>query len=69
VKSGPEVSLVGMAVAESRDRKRLTWYAPRPDGTVVAPSGAAEGIVPDPDPGEEVALGVASEVVGGNIEY
>jgi hypothetical protein len=69
VKSGPEVSFVGMAFAESRDRKRLTWAGAGPDGAVVAPAGAAETVGPDADACEEVALVVASEVGGGNIEY
>jgi len=69
VKSGPEVSFVGMAFSESRDRKRLTGDAAGPDGTVVAPAGAAEAVGPDTDAGEEVALVEAAEVGGGNIEY
>jgi hypothetical protein len=38
-----------------------------PDFAVVGPSGEPEGIGPDPDSGEEMALRVSSEVIGGNI--
>ena len=68
VKSGPEVSFVGMAFALSRARKRLTWTGAGPDGAVVGPSGEAEGVGPAADAGEEVDLVVASEIVGMDIE-
>jgi hypothetical protein len=56
VKSGPEVSFVDMALPESRDRKRLTWTASGPDGSIVGPSRRSEGMAPDADSGEEVML-------------
>jgi len=68
VKSGPEVSLVGMAASLSRARKRLTWAAAGPDRAVVAPSGETERERPSSDAGEEVALAVAAQVVGTNID-
>ncbi len=66
VKSGPEVSFVGMALPLSCARKRLTGTGAGPDGT--APSGEGEGEGPAADAGEEVALVVAKEVVGPNID-
>jgi hypothetical protein len=49
---------------------RAEWLARAtsgPDFAVVWPSGEAQGIVPDSDAGEPVALGVSSDVVGPNI--
>jgi hypothetical protein len=56
VKSGPEVSFVGMAFALSRARKRLTRTGAGPDGSIVGPSGEPEGVGPSADAGEEMAL-------------
>jgi len=68
VKSGPEVSFVGMAFPLSRPRKRLTGTASGPDRFVVGPPGEAERVGPSTDAGEEVALRVSPEVVGPNID-
>jgi len=46
----------------------LTGTRSCPDFAVVGPSGEPEGVGPDADPGEEVALGEASEIVGSNID-
>jgi hypothetical protein len=68
VKSGPEVSFVGMATLLSCARKRLTRTGAGPDGAVVCPTGEAEGEAPAADAGEEVALGEASEIASGHSE-
>jgi hypothetical protein len=68
VKSGPEVSFVGMAFPLASARKRLTWTGASPDGLVVGPSGKAKGEAPSADAGEEMALGVADEVVRPDID-
>jgi hypothetical protein len=60
VKSGPEVSLVGMATPLSCARKRLTWTGAGPDGAT--PSCKVEGVVPAADAGEEV-----DTLVSGNV--
>ena len=66
MKSGPEVSFVGMAFSLSRARKRLTWAAPGPDGAV-SPSGELEGEIPSGDPGEEMAAVESFKVISGNL--
>jgi hypothetical protein len=68
VKSGPEVSFVGMALALSCARKRLTGTGAGPDGLVVGPAGEAERVGPAADPGEEMTLCVSLEVAGPNID-
>jgi len=67
VKSGPEVSFVGMAFPLSRARKRLTGTASGPHGSVVGPSGSSEGERPSSNPGEPVRLGVSSQVIRSNL--
>jgi hypothetical protein len=57
-----------MAALLSRARKRLTRAGAGPDGTVVGPSGEAQREAPAADAGEEMALGVAAQVVGQNID-
>jgi len=68
VKSGPEVSLVGMALAVSSARKRLTGTGAGPDGPVGGPAGKGKGERPAADAGEEVALLEADEVGCPNID-
>jgi hypothetical protein len=68
VKSGPEVALVGSASLLPCDRNWLAWARAGPDGAIVGPAGEAEGVAPEADPGEEVALGVASEIAGTDID-
>jgi hypothetical protein len=40
----------------------------RPDWPVVRPPGEAQGVAPDPDAGEEVALGESGKVGRSNID-
>jgi hypothetical protein len=68
VKSGPEVSFVGMALSESRARKRLTRAGSGPDGPVVGPTGEAQGVGPSADSGEEMALRVSGKIGRPNID-
>jgi hypothetical protein len=68
VKSGPEVSLVGMATLLSCARKRLTGTGAGPDGVIVGPAGKAKGVVPAGDAGEEVDALVSGKVSGPNID-
>jgi hypothetical protein len=39
-----------------------------PNRSVIGPSGETQGVAPSTDAGEEMALGVASEVVGPHID-
>jgi hypothetical protein len=59
----PEVSGVGKAGSLSGCAKRLAGAASGPDWAVVGPPGEAQGVAPDADPGEEVALNVRSKVI------
>jgi len=60
VKSGPEVSAIGMTKPASCARKRLTGTACCPD--FATPSGKPESVRPAADTGEEMAFVVSSEV-------
>lgn len=62
VKSGPQVSFVGMAFALSRARKRLTRTGAGPSGPVVGPSCQPQRVGPSADPGEEMTLSVSGKV-------
>ncbi len=64
VKSGPEVSLIGMARSASRARKRLTWTAGSPDFSIVGPLRELEGVGPAANAGEKMALPKRSQFLG-----
>jgi hypothetical protein len=64
---GPEVSLVVEASTLACGAERLTWARTGPNRTLVTPPGAAQGVAPDADPGEEVALGVTTKVIGFHV--
>jgi hypothetical protein len=64
---GPEVSLVVEASSLAGGAERLTWTRAGPNRTVICPPGAAQGVAPDADPGEEVALGVSLKVIGFHV--
>jgi hypothetical protein len=68
VKSGPEVSFVGMTFPPSSDRKRLTRATAGPDWNFIRVSGEFKSIGPSADAGEEMGLGVAAQVVGSHID-
>jgi hypothetical protein len=68
VKLGPEVALVGKSGSLSGGAEGLTRAGASPDGSVVGPSCETEGVGPDADPGEEVALREFAKIVGSNID-
>ena len=47
--------------------ERLAWAGSSPDLGVVADAGEAQGVRPDPDAGEEVALGISSKFIWPDI--
>jgi hypothetical protein len=61
---GPEMTFIGCAGSFSGNRERLTRARSRPDALFVRPACAPEGVTPDSNSGEEMALGKASEVCG-----
>jgi hypothetical protein len=63
----PEVALVFDAFALTGGAEGLAGTASGPDGSGVIPSGEAEGMGPDADPGEEMALGVAAQVCRSHV--
>lgn len=69
VKSGPEVSFVGMAKLFASARKRLTWTGASPYGAVIAPPSEVEREGPSADSSEEVALRETFEVTWLHILY
>jgi hypothetical protein len=56
VELGPEMALVLDALALACGTERLAGAGAGPDRSVVSPSGEAEGVGPDADACEEVAL-------------
>jgi hypothetical protein len=56
----PEVPLISKPAAFACRAERLARAGTGPDGPVVGPPGAPEGVGPDADTGEEVALGELS---------
>jgi hypothetical protein len=64
---GPQVPLVRRTFLLSGDRERLARGAGAPEGSVVGPAGETGGVGPSAKAGEEVALGVALEVVRSDI--
>lgn len=64
---GPEVPFVVDSCLFAGSAEGLAWAASGPDWPVVRPSGVAQGMGPDADPGEEVALGEFKQVVGSHI--
>jgi hypothetical protein len=63
----PEMALVFDALALTCGAEGLAGATSGPDGLGVIPSGKSEGVGPDADPGEEVALGVALEVARSHV--
>jgi len=49
--------------------KRLAGRRSSKDGSIVWPSGEAECETPAPDAGEEVVLGVSSQVIGAYLSH
>jgi hypothetical protein len=67
VELGPEVALIGKSGSFSGGAEGLTRARASPDGPVVGPSCETEGVGPDADSGEEVALREFAKIVGSNI--
>jgi hypothetical protein len=68
MKLGPEVTLVGKSCSLSGGAEWLAGAGAGPDGPVVGPSCETEGVGPDADTGEEVALRELAKIVGSNID-
>jgi hypothetical protein len=64
---GPEVALVVETSTLAGGAERLTWARTGPNRTLVTPPGAAQGMAPDADPGEEMALGITTKVIGFHV--
>jgi hypothetical protein len=67
IELGPEVPVVIEAFSLPGGAEGLAGAGAGPDGSVVGPSGETEGVGPDADAGEEVALGVAAEVRSSHV--
>jgi hypothetical protein len=63
----PEVTLVGKSCSLSGGAEGLAGAGAGPDGPVVGPSCETEGVGPDADTGEEVALRVTLEVARSHV--
>jgi len=64
----PEVTRVVKPAAFACRAETGAGAASGPERPVVGPSCAAGGVGPDTDAGEEMALGIASQVFGSNID-
>jgi hypothetical protein len=60
---GPKVPLVSKPIAFACRAERLARTGTGPDGAVVTPSGKAQRIGPETNPGEKVTLGISGKVV------
>jgi hypothetical protein len=63
----PKMPFVVERLALAGRTEGLTGTGTGPDLSVIWPSRKSQGIAPDSDPGEEVTLGISSEVVSPNI--
>jgi hypothetical protein len=64
----PEVPLIINPASATCAAERLARAASRPNRTVIGPTCGSQGVGPDADPCEEVALGEGSEFIRGNID-
>jgi hypothetical protein len=66
-KGRPKVSFVSGAAALARAAERLARAGACPDSLGVRDAGAPEGVAPDADAGEEVALNIPPKVICGDV--
>jgi hypothetical protein len=64
----PKMPFVVERFAFAGRAEGLAGARPGPDFAVVGPSCETQGVTPDSDSSEEVALGVSSEIIGPNID-
>ena len=64
---GPNMSSVIFPLSLACDRERLTGTRTGPHGEIVRPSGEPKRVRPTADPGEEVSLRVAVEILRGQL--
>lgn len=65
----PEVAFVVAPASLAGNAERLAGATSGPEGTVIWPSSQSSSVGPSSDAREEVALSVALEVVGSDIDY
>jgi hypothetical protein len=65
----PEVPFVRLSFLLAGDGEGLTGAGAGPQWLIVRPSSKSSCIGPPANPGEEVALGIASEIVRSDINY
>jgi hypothetical protein len=63
----PEVPLVIKPSSRACRAERLARTGTSPNRSIIGPAGAAKGVGPNADAGEEMALGVGLEVIRMNI--
>jgi len=64
---GPQMPLVSKPSSFACRAERLAGARACPNWLIVRPPSTAQGVGPDADPGEEVALCISCEVGGSNI--
>jgi hypothetical protein len=65
---GPQVPLIIKPASCTCRAERLARAASCPNGAIICPACGAQGVRPDPDACEEVALGEVSQFIRGNID-
>jgi len=65
---GPEMSSVIGTASFTGGGEGLTGAGAGPNRSIITPSCASEGVAPDPDSGEEMALGVTPKIRRLNID-
>jgi len=68
MESGPKVPLVSKPLSFACAAERLAWTTAGPDRPCIWPSGVADRVAPDSDPGKEMALAESDEVRRSNID-
>ena len=65
----PKVSVISYSFSFSCCAERLAGAGTSPDRTIIRPPRKSKGVAPNPDPGEEVALGIAKNICRMNVTY
>ncbi len=65
--SGPKVPLVTKPASFACRAERLAWAGTGPDRSIVGPTGAAQGVGPHSNSGEEMALNISRKLIWSNI--
>jgi hypothetical protein len=63
----PEVAIVGGSATLACDAEWLAGARSCPNGSIICPARATQGVAPDADAGEEMALSISPKVIPRNL--